>query len=46
MVLGTLVLRALEVPGGVDQTSPEDDDANEGDEGVEEELDPHTPIHA
>ncbi len=45
VVLGTLALRALHVPGGVDETSPADYHADEGDEGVEEELDPHAPAH-
>ncbi len=40
VVLGTALLRALNVPGGVDQTSPADYHADLGDEGVEEELDP------
>ena len=45
VVVGTAVLRALKVPGGVDQTSPEDYHADAGDEGVEEELDPYAPAH-
>jgi SSS family solute:Na+ symporter len=45
VVVGTLVLRALKVPGGTDATSPEDYHANAGDEGVELELDPHAPAH-
>ena len=45
VVVGTLVLRALDVPGGVDQTSPEDYHADAGDEGFEEELDPHAPAN-
>ena len=45
VVLGTLALRALNVPGGVDETSPADYHADEGDEGVEEELDPHAATH-
>jgi SSS family solute:Na+ symporter len=30
---------------GVDQTSPADYHADSGDQGVEEELDPHAPAH-
>ena len=41
-VVLTAILRALKVPGGVDQTSPADYHADEGDVGVEEELDPFT----
>jgi solute:Na+ symporter, SSS family len=41
-VVLTAILRALKVPGGVDQTSPADYHADEGDTGVEEELDPYT----
>ena len=44
-VVCTAVLRALNVPGGVDQTSPEDYHADAGDEGVDTELDPHAPAH-
>jgi solute:Na+ symporter, SSS family len=36
----TVILRALKVDPGVDQTSPADYHADEGDVGVEEELDP------
>jgi SSS family solute:Na+ symporter len=36
--VGTLVLRALKVPEGPDQTVPEDYRAEAGEEGVEEEL--------
>jgi SSS family solute:Na+ symporter len=39
-------LRALGIDEGVDQTRPEDYHADAGDEGVEEELDPGTPVHA
>ena len=31
---------------GVDQTRRDDYTADIGDAGVEEELDPHTPVHA
>ncbi len=41
-VVLTAILRALKVPGGVDQTSPPDYHADMGDAGVEEELDPYT----
>ena len=42
-----MVLRALKVAEGVDQTKPEDYRADSGDEGVEEELDPlETTPHA
>jgi len=41
-VVLTAILRAIKVPGGVDQTSPADYHADEGDVGVEEELDPYT----
>ena len=39
-VVLTVILRALKVDPGVDQTSPADYHADEGDVGVEEELDP------
>ena len=43
----SVVLRALGVDEGVDQTHPDDYRADIGDEGVEEELDPfETPAHA
>jgi SSS family solute:Na+ symporter len=45
-VLLTLLLRALGVARGEDETHPDDYAADSGDEGVEEELDPHTPAHA
>jgi solute:Na+ symporter, SSS family len=38
----TVILRALKVDPGLDQTSPADYHADMGDEGVEEELDPYT----
>jgi SSS family solute:Na+ symporter len=41
-VVLSAVFRALKVPSGVDQTSPADYHADEGDVGVEEELDPYT----
>jgi solute:Na+ symporter, SSS family len=41
-VVLTVILRAIRVPGGVDQTSPADYHADEGDTGVEEDLDPYT----
>jgi SSS family solute:Na+ symporter len=41
-VVLSAVFRALKVPTGVDQTSPADYHADEGDVGVEEELDPYT----
>jgi SSS family solute:Na+ symporter len=44
-VLGTLLLRALSVPEGVDATSPQDYGADLGDEGVEAELTPETAAH-
>lgn len=44
-VVGTLVLRALKVPDGVDTTRPEDYSVDAGDSGVEEELTPETPAH-
>ena len=42
----TLLLRALGVATGEDETHPEDYAADVGDAGVEEELDPHSPAHA
>ncbi|HET8666078.1 MAG TPA: sodium:solute symporter family protein [Nocardioides sp.] len=45
-VVLTVVLRALKVDPGVDQTSPEDYVADVEDPGVEPALDPHTPSHA
>ncbi len=39
-IVGTVVLHALKVAEGVDQTKPSDYHADSGDEGVEEELDP------
>ena len=44
-VVLTVVLRALGVDEGVDQTSPEDYRADVGDEGVEPELDPEVAPH-
>jgi solute:Na+ symporter, SSS family len=41
-VVLTAILRAVKVPTGVDQTSPADYHADEGDVGVEEELDPYS----
>jgi SSS family solute:Na+ symporter len=45
-VVLTVVLRALKVDPGVDQTSPDDYVADIDDEGVEPEIDPHRPAHA
>jgi SSS family solute:Na+ symporter len=45
-VILTVVLRALKVDPGVDQTSPSDYGADVGDVGVEEEVDAHQPAHA
>ena len=45
-VVLTVVLRAMKVDEGVDQTRPDDYHADVGDEGVEEELDPDAPAHA
>ena len=42
----TVVLRAMKVDEGIDQTRPQDYHADTGDPGVEEELHPETPIHA
>jgi SSS family solute:Na+ symporter len=44
-VVGTLVLRALKVPDGVDSTRLEDYSVDAGDTGVETELTPETPAH-
>ena len=45
-VVLSVVLRALNVPEGVDQTHPDDYSADLGDEGVEAEIDPHERAHA
>ncbi|MBZ5738101.1 monocarboxylate uptake permease MctP [Nocardioides mangrovi] len=45
-VVLTVVLRAMKVDEGVDQTRPQDFHADLGDPGVEEELDAETPAHA
>ncbi|GAB3792315.1 monocarboxylate uptake permease MctP [Nocardioides ungokensis] len=45
-VVLTVVMRAMKVDEGVDQTHPDDYVADAGDEGVEAELDPEAPIHA
>ena len=45
-VVLTLVLRAMSVDGGADQTSPEDYGADAGDEGVDPALHPEQPAHA
>jgi SSS family solute:Na+ symporter len=42
----TVLLRAMKVDPGVDQTSPTDYSADLGDTDVEPELDPHRPAHA
>jgi SSS family solute:Na+ symporter len=42
----SVVLRALNVPEGVDRTHPDDYSADLGDEGVDAEIDPHEPVHA
>ena len=39
----TVVFRAMKVDEGVDQTQADDYTADEGDEGVEPELDPRWP---
>ncbi|WP_248579457.1 sodium:solute symporter [Nocardioides sp. InS609-2] len=44
-VVLTVVLRAMKVDEGVDQTSADDYGADAGDEGVEPELDPSAPAH-
>ncbi len=44
-VVLTVVLRAMNVDAGVDQTKEDDYVADAGDEGVEPELDPHAPAH-
>jgi solute:Na+ symporter, SSS family len=41
-VVLSAILRAMHVPGGVDQTTPADYHADLGDTGVEEDLDPYT----
>ncbi|KQW47705.1 sodium:solute symporter [Nocardioides sp. Root1257] len=45
-VVLTVVLRAMKVDEGVDQTRPQDFHADAGDPGVEDELSPETPVHA
>lgn len=45
-VVLTVVLRALKVDEGVDQTRPQDYHADAGDAGVERELHPDAPAHA
>lgn len=45
-VVLTVVLRALKVDEGVDQTREQDYHVDAGDEGVEAELDPEAPAHA
>ncbi|GAA1777827.1 sodium:solute symporter family protein [Nocardioides hankookensis] len=45
-VVLTVVLRAMKVDEGVDQTRPQDFHADAGDPGVEEELHPEAPAHA
>jgi solute:Na+ symporter, SSS family len=45
-VVLTVVLRALKVDEGVDQTRPQDYHADSGDPGVEDELSPEVPAHA
>ncbi|HET7071573.1 MAG TPA: sodium:solute symporter [Nocardioides sp.] len=42
----TVILRALKVTDGVDETSPDDYAADIGDESVEPEVDPHGVAHA
>ncbi len=42
----TVALRAMNVDAGTDQTHADDYSADIGDEGVEEDLDPHRPVHA
>ncbi|SFC12811.1 solute:Na+ symporter, SSS family, partial [Nocardioides terrae] len=44
-IAGTLILRALKVPDGVDSTAPADYSVDVGDTGVEPELSPGTPAH-
>jgi SSS family solute:Na+ symporter len=44
-VVLTLVLRAMKVPEGTDQTKPDDYWADLGDEDVEPELDPYAEPH-
>ena len=45
-VVATVVLRALKVDEGVDQTRPQDYHADQGDVGVEESREPGSPAHA
>lgn len=45
-VVLTVVLRALDVDEGVDQTREQDYHVDAGDAGVERELDPEAPAHA
>ncbi|MCB8957778.1 MAG: sodium:solute symporter [Nocardioides sp.] len=45
-VVATVVLRAMNVAEGVDQTRPQDYHADLGDPGVEARLDPEAPAHA
>ena len=45
-VVLTVVLRAMNVAEGVDQTRPQDYHADHGDPGVEDRLDPEVPAHA
>jgi solute:Na+ symporter, SSS family len=45
-VVLTVVLRAMKVDPGVDQTASDDYEADLGDERVEPELSPHTTAHA
>jgi SSS family solute:Na+ symporter len=45
-VVLTVVLRAAGVDSGTDRTRPDDYTVDQGDPGVEEELDPHEPARA
>ncbi len=45
-VVLTVVLRALKIADGADQTSPEDYGADTGDEGVDPVVHPEQPAHA
>jgi SSS family solute:Na+ symporter len=45
-VVLTVVLRAMDVAAGEDQTHPQDYEADLGDEGVQPELDPEAPTRA
>jgi len=45
-VVATVVLRAMNVAEGVDQTRPQDYHADLGDPDVEARLDPESPVHA